>query len=64
MAEGAKIDPHATNDSFVSLPSSLKNVVACSAHFNTLDRLAYLKTLEISLPIDVKLVGFSDGDRF
>lgn len=63
MAEGARIDPHATNDSFLSLPSSLKKALARSAHFNTLDRLAYLKTLEILLPVHVKLVGFSGDDR-
>lgn len=64
MAEGARMDPHATNDSFLFLPSSLRKALARSAHFNTLERLAYLKTLEILLPVHVKLVGFTGDDRF
>lgn len=64
MAEGARSDPHASNDSFLSLSSSLKKSLSRSAHFNTLERLAYLKTLEILLPVHVKLVGFSGDDRF
>ena len=54
------------------IPSSLfhppwrnkKKSLSCSAHFNTFKCLAYLKTLEILLPIHIKRVGFSGDDRF
>lgn len=58
MMEGTKINPHANNDLFFFLSFSKKENLSQYTHFNTLDHLVYLKTLEIL----VKLIGFFNDD--
>lgn len=64
IAERISIDSHVTNDSLLCLSSSLKRSLSCYTHFNTLDYHAILITLEISLLAHIKLIEFSNDDRF
>ncbi|KAH9323148.1 hypothetical protein KI387_017787, partial [Taxus chinensis] len=62
ISAGRKVDPHATNDTFFALPPAIRRFLARPSHFNTLERIAYLNSFQILLPIHVRLVGFADDD--
>eukprot|EP00249_Psilotum_nudum_P015265 c25230_g1_i1 orf=130-2187(+) len=59
----AHLDPLAHNDSFLSLPPALKKRVAQAGSFDTESKIRSLLSLQIGVPVTVKLVGFYDVDR-
>lgn len=59
----AQIDPFAQNDSFLSLSPSQKRLLGQSGSFDTHSKIRALLSLETSVPITVKLIGFSSEDR-
>lgn len=58
-----QIDPLAQNDSFLSLSASQKRILGQSGTFDTQKKIDSLLSFETTLPITVKLVGFSSEDR-
>ncbi|MCO5555226.1 hypothetical protein L7F22_008770 [Adiantum nelumboides] len=59
----AHIDPSAQNDSFLSLSSSQRRFLGQSGTFDTQKKIDSLLTFETTVPISIKLVGFSNEDR-
>eukprot|EP00249_Psilotum_nudum_P014613 c24915_g1_i1 orf=495-2534(-) len=58
----AHLDPSAQNDSFLSLPASLKRSLAQEGNFDIQAKIRSLLSLQITVPVTVKLVGFfNDG---
>ncbi|XP_031095444.1 uncharacterized protein LOC115999701 [Ipomoea triloba] len=56
LAQQSRVDPQATNDSFLSLPSYLKKTLS-QASTQQPATIAALLSLQVSVPITVKLVG-------
>lgn len=59
----AHIDPSAQNDSFMSLSPSQRRLLGQSGSFDTHSKIRSLLSFEATVPITVKLVGFSSEDR-
>lgn len=59
----AHIDPSAQNDSFMSLSASQKRVLGQSGTFDAHKKINSLLSFETTIPITVKLVGFSSEDK-
>eukprot|EP00252_Welwitschia_mirabilis_P006738 TRINITY_DN17640_c0_g1_i1.p1 TRINITY_DN17640_c0_g1~~TRINITY_DN17640_c0_g1_i1.p1 ORF type:complete len:684 (+),score=9.83 TRINITY_DN17640_c0_g1_i1:93-2144(+) len=64
VAKHMKSDPLATKDTLAALPQALRKSLARPSHSTIAERIAYLKSLEILMPVHVKLVGFSRDDRW
>ncbi|XP_075106587.1 uncharacterized protein LOC107759589 [Nicotiana tabacum] len=64
LAQQSRVDPTATNDSFLSLPSSLKKHLAHPS-LNNPTTPSSLLSFQLSVPITVKLVGsnFSSSSK-
>lgn len=62
VSQKRKADPQGVNDTFLSLSASIKKSLAHPAHFNTRERISYLSSLNVLLPIHVKLVGFENDE--
>ncbi|GLJ32059.1 hypothetical protein SUGI_0645510 [Cryptomeria japonica] len=62
ISQRRKVDPEVLNDTFLSLPASIRKSLAHAAHFNTRDRIGFLSSLSVLLPIHVKLVGFENDE--
>lgn len=60
----AHVDPLAQNDSFLSLSLPQKRLLAQSGPSDAHSKIRSLLSLESTVPITVKLVGFSPADRF
>ncbi|VFQ82714.1 unnamed protein product [Cuscuta campestris] len=56
LTQQSRFDPQASNDSFFSLPSHLKNTLSQTSAHPPLT-IAALLSLQVSVPITVKLVG-------
>ncbi|XP_059641313.1 uncharacterized protein LOC132283389 [Cornus florida] len=56
LSQQSRLDPQASNDSFLSLSSSLKKSLSLSLHPPTTSSLL---SLQLSVPVTVKLVGSS-----
>ncbi|KAH7447215.1 hypothetical protein KP509_01G097300 [Ceratopteris richardii] len=59
----AHVDPLAHNDSFLSLSASQKRILGQSGTFDTQKKIDSLLSFETTIPITLKLVGFSTEDN-
>ncbi|KAK9272899.1 hypothetical protein L1049_003278 [Liquidambar formosana] len=57
LTRQSRFDPQASNDSFLSLPSSLKSSLSLSSHPSTSSLISSLLSLSLSLSLHVKLIG-------
>ncbi|XP_042496065.1 uncharacterized protein LOC122075189 [Macadamia integrifolia] len=57
LAQQSRLDPQAFNDSFLSLSSSVKKSLSHQSFTRVSSLLSSLLSLEISVPVNVKLVG-------
>ncbi|KAJ7557779.1 hypothetical protein O6H91_04G009600 [Diphasiastrum complanatum] len=57
------LDPLALNDTFLTLPPAVKSLLLRPSNFDTNQKLDQLRSLQCTTLVNIKLVGFSSGDR-